>query len=301
MSRSRAPLVVLLTAVGCVPSLEGEPWRVDGPRVVAVRATPAEAPPDAVVRLEALVVGDAAGPARFALCLAPRGPEERRVAAEPCLLGAADALLPLPAFGPTEAEARLPLDACQRFGPLAPPSEAGAEPRRPTDPDGTGGYHQPVVVELDGARSIGRVRLDCGLPAAPARVAARWRAEARPNRAPDILALELDDGRPADGARLAPGVTLGLVVRTATDAAERWLAYAPGTRSLEARRERLSVQWFADGGRLDAHARGLEPDRAESGVDWTTPDTAGPVRIWAVLRDDRGGVSWVQVRLEIAP
>ncbi len=301
MSRARAVLLLLSSAVGCVPSLEGEPWRVDGPRVVAVRATPAEAPPDAVVRLEALVVGDPAGPAGFALCLAPRGPEERRVAAEPCLLGVAEALRPLPPVGPTGAEARLPLDACQRFGPLAPPSEAGAEPRRPTDPDGTGGYHQPVVVELDGTRSVGRVRLDCGLPAAPARVAARWREAWRPNRAPEILALELDDGRAVDGARLAPGAVVRLRVRTATDAAEPYLAYAPGSRSLEDRRERLSAQWFADGGRLDAHVHGLDPGRAEDTVGFEAPETPGSARIWVVLRDERGGTSWVGARLEIAP
>ena len=34
-------------------------------------------------------------------------------------------------------------------------------------------------------------------------------------------------------------------------------------------------------------------------TDWTVPQEPGPVIVWAVVHDNRGGVAWVQRRIVI--
>jgi hypothetical protein len=69
----------------------------------------------------------------------------------------------------------------------------------------------------------------------------------------------------------------------------------PIASALVPRREAMRVSWFASAGNF-AHDRSGRPadeaDRPYSDNDWTPPLEAGDVRLWVVLRDDRGGVGY---------
>jgi len=57
----------------------------------------------------------------------------------------------------------------------------------------------------------------------------------------------------------------------------------------------MRVSWFATGGSFDVdHTGRLESEFAQTTSDdtWTAPKDPGPVFMWVVLRDDRGGVDW---------
>ncbi|MFT3769968.1 MAG: hypothetical protein QM820_31455 [Minicystis sp.] len=83
--------------------------------------------------------------------------------------------------------------------------------------------------------------------------------------------------------------------------AEPYVYYDPTTRGLALRTEMLTLSWFATKGTFDADRSGLVDGGAKSATDngWTAPDETGSVLLWAVLRDDRGGVSWRRYRLEV--
>ena len=125
----------------------------------------------------------------------------------------------------------------------------------------------------EGEAALGRVRLTCALPDAPAEVARRFAAERRPNANPRVLSLGLE----------------GLTIVVGWDAAdaESYLRYERSTATLEVRREVLRVDVYASGATVGAV--NVEAGRATAPV---TLDGDGPPRVWAVLRDDRGGVDW---------
>jgi hypothetical protein len=57
----------------------------------------------------------------------------------------------------------------------------------------------------------------------------------------------------------------------------------------------MRVSWFASAGTFE-HDRSGRPE-ADAGSPfsdnaWTAPSEAGDVRLWVVLRDDRGGVGY---------
>jgi len=62
--------------------------------------------------------------------------------------------------------------------------------------------------------------------------------------------------------------------------------------------EQMWIRFFADRGDLDKEVRLLLDGSGEwSGrhsVKWTVPSTPGPAQLWAVVYDNRGGVSWVR-------
>ncbi|MCA9557947.1 MAG: hypothetical protein KC583_05210, partial [Myxococcales bacterium] len=89
-------------------------------------------------------------------------------------------------------------------------------------------------------------------------------------------------------APLVAGSRVALRGRLAEGAAE-WWSGAPGG----ARRERLSSAWFTTGGELSAP---VDPE----GVGPTylrLPDRPGPLRVYLVVRDERGGASVVERHL----
>ncbi len=56
----------------------------------------------------------------------------------------------------------------------------------------------------------------------------------------------------------------------------------------------MRVSWVATGGAFDDDTTGRAPTDATPYTDdgWTAPSTPGTVHVWAVLRDDRGGIGW---------
>lgn len=222
--RARAPLGLALLAtvlVACAPELDARASRVETTRVLAVRSEPAEAAAGAAISYRALVAdpsGTLAGAAiDWAFCTLPRPVAEANDVAIACFRRSADWILPL---GVGEAVAgKLPLNGCRQFGPDVPEGKPGEPAGRPTDPDATGGFYQPVRLILgdsdaDYVLALGQTRLVCGLPGATREVLEDFRARYRTNENPTLASVEVVHGGAADAltgsdasapTRLAPG------------------------------------------------------------------------------------------------
>ncbi|MBX3218482.1 MAG: hypothetical protein KF850_41130, partial [Labilithrix sp.] len=77
--------------------------------------------------------------------------------------------------------------------------------------------------------------------------------------------------------------------------AETYLWANPETRKVEERREGIRVSWFSTGGAFAEEQTGRseeDADGTETSNVWTAPSEPGLVRVWVVIRDDRGGVGW---------
>jgi hypothetical protein len=282
-------LIGLLALASCVPDLDQRTSIVDRPIVLAVVAEPAEAAPDKTVAYHALVAtpdGEAASPMlAWAYCTQPKPPTEDNAVSSACL---DDPGVPLAGTG-ADATGTIPNDACARFGPNPP--GAGFRPR---DPDPTGGYYQPVRVTGDGLVSFGLDRIHCDLANAPPEIVAQYRLRYHDNQNPPPPTWDVP-------ATARAGATIALHVSWPAAAAEPYVSYDVSTVSLVDRREAMRVSFYATAGRFDTDAAGVAEDDPATAVDdaWTAPATPGPVTIWAVLRDSRGGVSIARTIVQV--
>lgn len=83
---------------------------------------------------------------------------------------------------------------------------------------------------------------------------------------------------------------------------ETYLWADPQRRVVEERREGVVVSWYATGGRFAEERTGRtekDPDGTDATNVWTAPAEAGAVRLWVVLRDDRGGIGWGEYRIVV--
>jgi hypothetical protein len=236
------------------------------------------------------------------------------------------------------AEGTISRDVCRFFGPLAPPPEAGSTVSgRPADPDLTGGFYQPVLVGQD-EPSLGGVRLLCGTPWLSQSELVLFNQGYRPNEHPEALAVtrELEDEseeidvdqplavRAGEEVRLRvswpscpedPECGDGLCTMGENSAecaedcrtdpvgcagAEFYLLADVETRTTVPRRELVSVAWFGSGGTFDSSTTDDPDGRDATENVWTAPEETGPFTLWLIVRDDRGGVSWQQFRVEVS-
>ena len=147
-------------ALACTPEFSDRSSAVLGPRVLAVRSEPAEASPGANTSYELLVVNDE-GPvptlrATWSYCTQPKSTNELNDVSPTCF-GSGSAVTE---FGSgVSPTGRLPVNACAQFGPDVPQPTSGPgtdssgnsvnqTQGRPTDADSTGGYYQPVIVDV---------------------------------------------------------------------------------------------------------------------------------------------------------
>lgn len=288
----------LLCLAGCAPELGADAWLVDRVRLLAVRAEPAEVPPGAVAVYSAFLASpdgsDASSTLSWSLCTAPKPISENDTVASACVLDP-DALQPLGEG--TTVSVTMPEDACQRFGPDPPPQGAGEAPLRPRDADITGGYYQPLRVDDGTGTSFPLQRITCSLAGASAKVAAEFRARYRANQNPELAGLSAYDaaGDPLALDALPADTEITLRASWPAVSAETYPVYDLATRTLLDRRESLRVSWFAAVGSLALDHSGRTATEIETFAEntWRTP-VAGPVRLWVVLRDDRGGVAFLR-------
>jgi hypothetical protein len=263
-----------------------------------VFAEPPEAAPGEPVRLEALFV-DPSGriqnaPVEWAFCAVGKPLTENNAVHEACLQ---QGVRPIA----TQAEPvtpTVPVDACALFGPDVPPDGS-----RPRDPDVTGGFYQPVRVVGGTLRAFGFVRVQCNLANASADVAAAFREKYVRNKNPKVqLSIELQD-RPVDPARLPAGATITLRTRWSETDAEPFVAYDVVSQTLVPRREAMRVSWFSTAGQISLPVTGRdETDLAtETSTTLQLPSSPGPVVIFAVLRDSRGGQAMASLTGTVAP
>jgi hypothetical protein len=275
--------------VGCRPDAGPPLWQIAAPRLVALQGIPAEVTPGGSVSWQALVVspdGEAMAALSWSLCPSPRPLTTNDVVAPECLGSDVTVL----GQGPSQ-HATVPVDACQRFGPETAPSLPGKPDPRPVAADASGGWYQPYRAELDGALSIGLQRIRCHLAGASADVAAQFQMQYQANQNPQPGPILLD-GAPADGQPLRAGPhTLSL--SWPAEAAESYPVFDVVSQSLVPHRETLRVSWYTTGGTLAEERTGrAAEDPALSTENSFDAPSAGPVHLWAVLRDDRGGVEW---------
>ncbi len=314
MVRTRALCIFAAgAALSCRPDLDQRTSEVRAPRVLAVRAEPAEAPPLTPVTLSALVVdGSGALPGAtlaWAYCddrkpLAELGPVSAR-----CLERAGDFFEEL-GSGPAVTGA-LPQKACREFGPEVPEAKDNQPAGRPVDPDPTGGYYQPVRLVATASSgealvALGRARLSCGVVGPTPEQLTDLKKRTHPNVNPALDSV--GDLRPDDatGGGAANVVTAGQRVTlraawaacapdaTACTGAEAYASFDPATQTVQSRREAMRLSWFATSGALDEDHTGRdESDAAPFSENvWTAPTVPGPAHLWVVIRDDRGGVGW---------
>jgi hypothetical protein len=82
---------------------------------------------------------------------------------------------------------------------------------------------------------------------------------------------------------------------------ERYVSFDPGTQTISQRHEAMVVSFFATGGSFASDRTGQDEGSTVTSAEntWTAPAQAGVVVIWAVLRDDRGGVGWKRYRVKV--
>jgi hypothetical protein len=259
----------------CKPDVDMRTSIVGSPRVLAIRADPAEASPGAAMRYTLLLgasEGTSDGPVEWAYCTSPKPLTENDVIGADCLDGAAQRI---------SADAKLPPNACQLFGPDPPPGGF-----RPRDPDDTGGYYQPVRALTRGEPTIAFTRVACNLGDAPTDIAAdfgrRYHANANP-------ALHVDVP-----ASVAPGARTVFRASWEAEDAEAYVYFDREAQIVRDRREAMRVSWFATAGAFDVDRTGRAEDDAATDTEdaWTAPTAPATVHVWVVLRDSRGGVAW---------
>ncbi len=271
--------LLFFTLTACDDPLDQRLAIIDEPRVLAVIAEPAEAKPKTMVSYS-IVTASPAGPLAsvpaWAYCTSPKPPTEDNAVPVPCVAG--EALIDL-GVGPT-AMGELPADGCLNYGPDTPPGGF-----RPRDADSTGGYYQPVRAEIDGLLSFGLSRITCKLPTAPSDIARQYDLEYIANQNPTLDPIEGLASVPAD-------TDVTLTATWPADAAETYLFFDTLSQRLVDRRESMRVSWFATGGVLPVDATLVdETDLATTAsTTWRTP-AAGPVFVWVILRDSRGGIA----------
>jgi hypothetical protein len=316
----RAALVALAILAGCVPTLEGRGSLVDEPRVLAVQAEPAEAAPGQAMGFRALYVDPLVeAPAtaiEWAYCT-DRAPLDRLEPVSPrCLTDQAEWLVPI--GNGANAAGPLPGDGCRQFGPNPPAAPAGEPALRPVDPDRTGGFYQPVRLLVGGAAFVTyQSRIRCAVAGTTLEQANELTRRSSINANPVILALE--EVTPEGLKPIAPdaphAVVSGAAARlrvswpSCPDAAvcggaERYVLFDPVERVVAERREAMRVSWFATAGTFENERTAVEPGEETPSASenvWQAGTMPGEVRLWVVLRDDRGGTSWQRYRLNVAP
>jgi hypothetical protein len=284
-----------VVAIACAPTLTSTDSLVTAPRVLAVRAEPAEAKPGATVTFDALIAaprGAVAGTPAWSFCVAPKPLTDDNTVSNVCVGPSA---LRRVGNGVT-VTASTPSNGCSLFGPDIPPGGL-----RPRDPDDTGGFYQPLRVDLGAsAPAFALMRISCDLPNASARVAAAFAQAYAPNRNPQLLPLTASIAGSAVALDAIPiGSRVDLRAGWSASSAETYAYYDASSDAVGTKRESLTLAWYSTAGSLDKEATGRAEDDLATSSDntWTAPSSAGVSQLWVVLRDSRGGVDFASYQL----
>lgn len=333
-------LLLLALAAGCRPEVGPPISQIRGPAILAVRGQPAEVDLrggglNLTVGYETLAV-DASGrvpgpgtditdPLLWSVCDQPKPPIESNAVSSECL--DAYALPGVVGSSPTSYSATVSPDACSLFGPQTPPVAEGESPIRPRDPDITGGYYQPVRVELlvpealrragmatgDSLISFHLQRIQCGLAGAPGPAIREYTANYHLNNNPRLVSVTVQPPG-LDAVDLAPSLTPGsplavtagqeiaLAARWSDDSVETYPAWDLIERALVYHRESMRVSWYATGGSFEHDVSGRGEAESETFAEniWKS-DTPGLVHLWLVLHDSRGGTDFAALDFSVAP
>lgn len=85
---------------------------------------------------------------------------------------------------------------------------------------------------------------------------------------------------------------------------EPYVALDPDVRAIVDHTEGMRLSWFANDGNFLHDRTGVtesELNRTHTENDWTAPASTGSTHMWLVLRDDRGGVGWTELEIDVEP
>jgi hypothetical protein len=86
---------------------------------------------------------------------------------------------------------------------------------------------------------------------------------------------------------------------------ERYVWYNRETQRIEPRRDGITVAWFTSSGGFENEQTGLSEAEAASARHtengWRIGEADGEATLWVVVRDTRGGQSWLTVPVEVTP
>lgn len=331
-----ATLFLLCLSSACKPTVGAPISQISGPAILAVKGVPAEVDPQGAnptVAYEALAV-DLAGrvpgqgadityPLLWATCDQPKPPSENNSVSSACL--DENALPGIPGSSDTTYLAPPPSVACSLFGPTVPPAVDGQPPIRPRDPDVTGGYYLPIRVELLVPEALQRPdmtfpdslvgfqlqRIFCGLANAKGTDIVKYGAY-KLNNNPVLTSLTVGQpgldpvDMPVSSAAVASisvgaGQTITLAANWSSDSAEPYMAFDVIQRVLvDHPREAMRVSWYATGGSFEHDITGRTEDETEDFAENTwKSDVAGPVHMWLVLHDIRGGTDFAAIDITV--
>ena len=296
--RPRVSIMGLLLLATCKPDLGPPDSLLLRTRILAVKSDPAEVKPGATVVFRVLVASPEGtidqAPVTWSFCDAPKPITENNIVSTACLGWLA------PFGGPAPVVAGMaPIDACASFGPDAPPGGF-----RPRDPDVTGGYFQPVRAELAGAESFVLERVTCNLANTSADNAHAFAMQYKPNANPTLTPLTATiDASPIALDAIHAGAHVIFHAGWGIGDAETYVRLNPGTQQIESQRESLRASWFCTRGTFDEDRTGrAETDPATTTDNgWTAPAAPGPVHLWIVLRDSRGGLDYGSAEVTVVP
>lgn len=320
-ARLAAALALLGAALlpGCTPDFE-EAWQVTDLRILAIQADPAEAlgtratlvalPP---VHVTALVVDPRAPDAAVDWELWACSPEQntcddaaarvlvKRARTAPAAIAADFAITP------ALLATAIQKDTLRGFGGVPVKVHLKVSGPRGSDEGIKRLVYGLADQPLKTAPAAGTLRGTCRttLPSCDDGLSCERGSCLRlPNRNPAILRLTADD-KPLDATRkLVAGQKVKLYPETPAGEAEAYWVYTfeGGTRQRE---EYLSYSFFATSGKLSNANTGGRPSvfiTRKSALDLSsswTPAEAGRATLWLVVRDDRGGVSWVSHTVQV--
>jgi hypothetical protein len=310
----------------CTPTFGDATSTVTAPRLLAVQAVPAEAAPGSAFAMTALYVGPEGtqDPSSIAwtICLLQKPLGDPDPIAPACFADVSSGLSPLGTGG--SVSGTVPSNACELFGPESPPPAPGQPAARPTDPDATGGFYLPVSVESDGDQwSAALERIACQPGGVTQAVFTAFSNGYVLNQNPTVASLaSMDaDGGTAVIAPDAPGAGPALTVSAgqraslevawpacpsvpaACGGAETYLYVDPTSKQISTGRESMVASWYATAGTFDRDRVGRDGSDPATTADngWTAPTSPGPVHLWLVLRDARGGVGWGSYTVMVGP
>jgi len=272
----RALVAVAVVAGGCAQKADlAAASFVDGLRLLAVVAEPAEAAPGDAVMLTATAFDSRARgvDVSWSACTLP----SNGVANPGCTDGTGNGLVALGSGAVIDFV--VPAIDAAALGP----------------PDATLGVYLPIVVHVRAGDDVVdavyrlRVRVAALLPAG-CTVGPPYGPHCAPNRNPTIDRIDPIDAGMALGADAPPivahdGSTWALDVHYTDDSSEEYGNPAPVF-------ERLTTQWFATAGSFpDAPVSGTGIQKFT--LDRALPPAGGTVDLWAAGHDDRGGTTVV--------
>ena len=260
--------------------------------MLAVKSEPAEAKPGTLLTFTALIASPLeasdASTITWQFCAAPKPTTENSVVSAECL----NTSSLVDAGSGASIVAAVPSNAC------SPPGG-----HRPRDPDDTGGYYQPLRIDVPGTVPTFHLdRILCDLADASFDIASEFGKNYVPNANPHLAPIVASiGGQPVTLDGIVPGARVDFEASWSATDAENYTYYDRASQSITTRRESMSVAWYVSSGRLATESTGHDENDLTTITNntWTAPNTAGTTKLWLVLRDSRGGIDYATYALTV--